>query len=199
MERKGNSVKKIIALVLLLLMLPAAASAEKTDRRGLVEFIELYASRFAVYAYENGLEFDTAPLSSLPPWKRGDLLMFETSAGTAGVYPGGYDLHDLVITFYSLSDDDADNELYATSCVIAISALEFDAQYEVGPSLARKSAVEDAAAIFEEMGNGLEEALTQSMDGGCRVLIYSGNYDYFVEYVTMGNRDFVYLTAEERQ
>lgn len=199
MERKGNPMKKIIALVLVLLMLPAVASAEKTDRRGLVEFIELYASRFAVFAHENGLEFDAAPLSSLPPWKSGDLLMFETSAGTAGVYPGGYDLHDLVMTFYSLSDDDADNELYATSCVIAISALEFDAQYEVGPSPARKSAVEDAAAIFEEMGNGLEEALTQSMEEGGRVLIYSGNYDYYVEYVTMGNRDFVYLIAEERQ
>ena len=199
MERKGNPMKKIIALVLVLLMLPAVASAEKTDRRGIVEFIELYASRFAVFAHENGLEFDTAPLSSLPPWKSGDLLMFETSAGTAGVYPGGYDLHDLVMTFYSLSDDDADNELYATSCVIAISALEFDAQYEVGPSLARKSAVEDAAAIFEEMGNGLEEALTQSMEEGGRVLIYSGNYDYYAEYATMGNRDFVYLIAEERQ
>ena len=48
-ERKGNSVKKTIALALVLLMLPVAASAEKTDRRGLVEFIELYASRFAVW------------------------------------------------------------------------------------------------------------------------------------------------------
>ena len=191
--------KKIITLALVLLLLPVVASAEKTTRRGLVEFVELYASRFAVFASENGLDFDTAPLSPLPPWKSGDLLMFETSAGTAGVYPGGYDLHDLVMTFYSLSDDDADNELYATSCVMAISALEFDAQYEIGPSLARKSAVEDAATIFDEIGNGLEDTLTQAMEETRRVLVYSGNYDYYIEYVTMGNRDFVYLIAEERQ
>lgn len=192
--------KKIIAFLLVLLMLPVIACAEKTERRGLVEFTELYASRLAVYANENGLDFDVAPLSALPPWKSGDLLMFETSAGTAGVYPGGYDLHDLVMTFYSLSDDDSDNELYATSCVMAISALEFDANYEVGPSsIAGKSAVEDAAAIFEEIGNGLEEALGKSMEEGGRVPVYSGNYDYFVEYVTMDAHDFVYLIAEEKQ
>lgn len=191
--------KKIIAMVLALLMIPIAATAEKTARRGLVEFIELYTSRFTAYAKENDLEFDTSPLSALPPWKSGDLLMFETSAGTASVYPSGYDLHDLVMTFYSLSDDDADNELHATSCVMAISALEYDAQYEVGPSFVRKSAVEDAVAIFDEIGNGLEETLTRAMETESRVLVYTGNYDYYVEYVTISNREFVYLIAEEHK
>lgn len=191
--------KKIIALVLVLLLLPVFASAEKTARRGLVEFVELYASRFATYASESGLDFEIGSLSALPPWKSGDYLMFETSAGTAAVYPASYDLHDLVMTFYSLSDDDADNELYATSCLIAISSLEYDAQYEIGPSFAKKSAVEDAAMLFDEIGDKLEEALTQAIEEGGRALVYSGNYDYFIEYVTMGAHDFVYLIAEEHK
>lgn len=191
--------KKIITLALVLLMLPIAAAAEKTTRRGLVEFVELYASRFTAFANENGLEFDVSLFSTIPPWKSGDLLMFETSAGIAGVYPSGYDLHDLVMTFYSLSAGDATNELYATSCMIAISALEYDAVYEAGPSFARKSAVEDAATIFEEICNRLEETLTQAIETESRVLVYTGNYNYYIEYVIIDNREFVDLIAEEHQ
>lgn len=189
--------KKIISLLLVLIMLPVVSFAERTERRALVEFVELYSSRFAVYANESGIDFDTSIYASIPPWKKGDLLIFETSAGSAGVNLDTYDLHDLVMTLYSLSDDDTGNELCATSCLVAISALEYDALYEVGP--VKKSAIEDAAAIFDEIGNGLEEAIEYSMNNGGRFLVYCGNYNYFIEYVSFDTHDFIYLIAEERK
>lgn len=200
MERIGYTMKKLIALFLVALMIPCVAVAESTNTRGLVEFLELYSSRFAAYACQNGLEFDASTYSDLPPYKSGDYLVFESSAGSIAVYPASYAIHDVTMTFYSMTDDDADNELFATSCIMAISALEFDASYEKGPSLAKKSATDDAVRIFdEEIGGRLEESLTQAIETGKRVYVCSCNYDYYIDYFVSGAHEFVYLIAEERK
>lgn len=192
--------KKIIAVFLILSMIACGAVAESTNTRSLVEFLELYSSRYAVYNYQNGLEFEASTYSALPPYKSGEYIVFETSAGSIGVYPGSYDIHDITMTFFSMAGDDAYNELLITNCVMAISALEFDSIYEIGPSMAKKSATDDAARIVdEEICDNLEEPLTHVLETGEIACVYSGNYDYYIDYFTSDGYEFIYLIAEERK
>lgn len=192
--------KKIIAVFLIFSMIACEAVAESTNTRSLVEFLELYSSRYAVYNCENGLAFETSTYSALPPYESGEYIVFESSAGSIGVYPGSYNIHDITMTFFSMTGDDVENELFITNCIMAISALEFDTIYEVGPSIVKKSATDDAVRIVdEEICDNLEEPLTHAIETGERACVYSGNYEYYIDYFTSDGYEFVYLIAEERK
>lgn len=196
--------RKVLSLLLVvILLIPCGTHAEATKTRGLVSFLELYTLRFANYANKNGIKFDASIYSDIPPSKKGDYLLFESSAGLIGVYPASYAIHDLNMTLLSGTANDTRGMVLYTSCIMAFSALEFDASYDMDYSFAKRSVTDDVLELFhEKIWDKMEELLPKAVQTGERVFICSCNYDYYIEYYAPDDSEnhwYVYLIAEERK
>lgn len=196
--------KKILSLLLVvILLIPCGTHAEATKTRSLVSFLELYTLRFANYANKNGMKFDASIYSDMSPGKGKDYLSFESTAGSIMVYPDSYAVHRLTMALYSGTSDYEHGMFLYTSCIMAFSALEFDANYDMDSSFVKRSATDDAVNLFhEKIGDRLEEMLPKAMQTGERVFICSCNYDYYIDYFIPDINNYVfyvYLIAEERQ
>lgn len=191
--------KYILILFVAVILLPCVACANVTDKRGLVEFVELYTQRMDEYQQVNGTTFDLMPGTSTPSFWTGELQIVESLAGSIGVYPGDFTVHDVLMTLSVSSDEESANQQSYISCAAAMSALEFDASQDKGfrviDSSAMKEAILNIGNIYIDLGDILDKVKTT----GSRVLVYSGNYDYYVDTLKKGSADIVYLIAEERK
>lgn len=206
--------KKIIAVILALALVAsfpvfASADSEKTDRRGSFEFTELFVSRLAEFArvanadYELNISKDPNPYAS----DDGSIYYFNTSVGTLLIDSGDLSLYgvDLILRNEKLPEDE--NAMNVIKSVIAISALECNQSEDEGLAIVSKyqggpeSAMDIGLSISNEILNAVNSG---ALKDNSEVLVYSGNYDYYISRVTWerpsGTKDeFINLSARSRQ
>ena len=108
--------RHLLILFVAIVLFPCIACANATEKRGLVEFVELYTQRMDAYQQETGTSFDLIPGTSMPSFWTGELQIVESLAGSIGVYPGNFTVHDVLMTFVVTSDDQAANKQAYVSC-----------------------------------------------------------------------------------
>ena len=168
---------------------PVAVRADATKRRGLTEFCELYMQRYTKWQDDNGKDFDTHVYGDTLPVKSEDILSIAVTAGRIDVRTEDMSISEGIFTLLDTNAGDDKNEAYAMSFISALSALEYDSlmdslfySYSLAGGEAENS-MEEAIRIFNtDISDALtSEAFNRCMDGES-IKIYSGNYDYSLEY-----------------
>ena len=200
--------KKIcILLVVMSFCFSCVVYADTAKQRGLVEFCELYMQRITWLA-DSGIDCNINPLGSLftpQPYING-LLSVPVTAGSAYINPDTFEIEMMRLDFIYLDESDEKNDEYYMSSAVALSALEFNYIDDNTYSLRSKiedspnSATEAAFDIFDKylipaVQNG---ALGIAMDTGELYWIYSGKYDYYIEYREVKDSGIFYLIAKTK-
>ena len=191
--------KYILILFVAIILLPCIACANVTEKRGLVEFVELYMQRMDEYQQVNETNYNLTPGTFTSPSWNGELQIVESLAGSIGVYPGDFTVHDVLMTFAVNPGEESANEQAYVSCAVAMSALEYDAIRDTTFRLIKSSAIQESILTIGDIYLNLGETLDKVKASGSRVLVYSGNYDYYVDTLKIGSKDILYLIAEERK
>ena len=191
--------RHLLILFVAIVLFPCIACANATEKRGLVEFVELYTQRMDAYQQETGTSFDLIPGTSMPSFWTGELQIVESLAGSIGVYPGNFTVHDVLMTFVVTSDDQAANKQAYVSCAAALSALEYDVSQDRGFHVLNSSALQESLDIVRNIYGNIGDSLVDVQAAGSRVLVYSGNYDYYLDLLEKDTAKIIYLIAEERK
>ncbi len=202
-------IKRIALILVFILLFPSVVNAEATDQRDLVEFLELYMYRYTQYALEKDLRID---LSTIPYYFNNiinsenlEYITFVSSAGEIVVESGSYLIHSLTMNLWSSSSSDDSDERKVRSCIIAISALEFDSNDELKSDLYRKylntnrTVIDDATDIFFDIIRKAGDDYQQGHAASIKTYICSYNYDYYIKYWSHENIEYVDLIAEKRK
>ena len=187
--------------------------AETTQRRNIIDFCESYSYRAGKYeGTKEGSIFDFHPLSGhfLDSSISGELFV-STSCGTGVVYIDDFTIKEMTLTLADLRDSDIQNERHTAEFVLGFSALEFDDLGEHMLSLNAKvnggeeNATDESFRIFNDIivPSLTEEIISKVMNNDEEILVYSGNYDYYLSYYHISreetDHEYLYMTAKERE
>lgn len=201
------------ALAFSLLSFPAYADAVKTDRRGSIEFAELFVSRFDELKYNGEADFDLYISKDQYPTKSGSgkIYYFESAAGTLWLDAGDMSVVGVDMTL-SMDNDSAEEKLKnEIRCIIGISVLECnqveDSVLRIGAKMQNgpESAFDIGMNVYDQIMYRINSGvLKQATDAKDQILVYSGNYDYYVSYYVSDRPDgtkigLTTLHAESRQ
>lgn len=171
------------------LLLPVTANCETTNRVGLVDFCELHTKRYVFAQQERDVDNDIIGANYGVLANVDDFLFVSTSAGNVNVYKNTLEINEATFTLYDFDSDEATNDRHSMNFVSALSALEFDYLDERQISLdsvlhgGPKNAFEKSAVIYnDEIFDIVNSYDISKARSGDRVLVYSGNYDYYLEY-----------------
>ena len=212
--RKSN----IFAMTFLsCVLISGAVCAETTQRRNIIDFCELYSYRAGKYeASQSGLVFDLHPLSN--SWntriESGKSYVI-TSCGSGNIYDDDSSISDMTMTLVDLCDGDLQNQRTYAICVLGFSALEYDALGEHMLSLNStvngdaSNATDESFRIFDEViePSLSDDVYSRVMNNGEEILIYSGNYDYYLSYSASSSEEsadgndheYLFVTGRERE
>ena len=200
--------KKILAALLVaLLLLPCAAGADATERRGLVEFIELYASRLMEYQKDREEDYKVPFGVNVPPEIKEDYILVETAAGSIAVDKDDLTILHIVSALSFLpkgkTDEKAKNEanyFYAVNCISVISALEHGAEDARVLESLEISAMDDALwTMQKEILPKSKDSFPREIPGERIAKVYTGNYDYSVLCENTNEFRAMYLVAKARK
>jgi len=206
--------KKVFALFLSLTLFVVCSSAiaEATHRRGVIEFCELHMYRFMKLQHDTELNYDIHILepNSMPHNLDNTTILLNSAAGSMEVNTTDYTVSGITMTFIDLDASDADNERNAMSCMMALSALEYnemdDLKFQINSKLSggAESAIEESLRILaDEWSDKLVDIMGETVETGKEVKIYSGNYDYYVAYYAGqrkgSNFEYYYLIARAHE
>jgi len=203
--------RKLLSTILaVLLLLPTVAFASSTDSRGAFEFCELFSQRFTEYVKDDELDYDLyIQKGFVSPFAPVGTIMIDVAAGLMYINEDDFTVHQLVMTLFDENASDEKNVENSLICVMAMSALEYD--YTDNNIFAQKAKAfggpaSGAEAAIDVWNNNIiptttEKMLQQIIETKKRVLIYSGNYHYYLSYFSdeyNGEKlSYFMLTAEE--
>lgn len=204
--------RKLMAVVFVLMLIPEMALASATDVRGAFEFCELFGQRYFSLVTSENLDYDLSvnPGYALPI-ESDDKIIVTITPGMMEINKLDYSVHSLEMKFLDMNATDEKNEQNITMCIVALSALEYDSYADDLFAIKAKafdcsaSAIEEALSIWNDwMSVHLTDQIMQYMvDSGERVLIYAGNYDYYMNYISVEvdekQLEYFSLTAEEHE
>ena len=187
-------VKKAVATLLVVLLLisivPCAFAADSsTKRRGVFEFTELYMQRVGDYDHFFNDGEGVMILSQMPwPVHEGDeTAHVATTAGTLEFDLSDFSLVSYTEVFYDYSNTKYENEQEVMQRTVAVSALEYSyaedqamkitADVMGGPKSAIDAANSIVTEILEKISEGALDSVRENVE---KVLVYSGNYDYYI-------------------
>lgn len=199
-----------IVLLFSVIVLPASASSDqlnKTKCRNVVEFIELAVNRMTLCTESE--DFDSKdclnPFTGLITQYENEYSVL-SSVGILSVSKDDNLINEAQILCISTSASQEMIMCSTYSFVAALSSLEFDAsedslldlKYKVGLSKTQ-NAIDEAYRIFsEEISIIMQENLNTSTKKNTPILVYSGNYDYFLEFNDYNDSVLVSITARKR-
>jgi len=204
--------KKLLSAVLIIsLLLPTVAFASSTDARGAFEFCELFCQRFTEYVKDDELDYDLyIQKDFVSPIAPVGTIMIEVAAGLMCINEDDFTVHQLMMTLFDENASDEKNVENSVICVMAMSALEYD--YTDNNIFAQKAKAfggpaSGVEAAIDVWNNDIIPIITtekmrqQVIETKERVLIYSGNYHYYLSYFSdeyNGEKlSYFMLTAEE--
>lgn len=208
--------KKFVLLIVVFVVLASvsltsanAASVQKnkTSGRNVIEYIELAMNRLTIYAEE--IKYDSReclnPFTGLITDYANEYSIY-SSVGHLTVSKEDNTINSAIIMTVNVDSRSISlkNELY--KCIASISALEFDKQADSAFSLKyaaglspSKDSIEEASRIWtEEMYPKFKETLKSTTRKNVPMLIYSGNYDYYIEYSDISGSLVMTITAQKR-
>lgn len=199
---------KVVSVSLFLsLLFGVCVSAAPTNLRVATEFCELAMSRADRLKY-SGLDFDIKPGTSMVfPSFDGKTKSITTAVASIYVDPDDFTIHEanMILSRPGETEEEGNNNF--AKCAIAISALEFnstdDDLYSIAGDLLyeSESTTDESFKILNDsiiLSDG-SNAFTKAMETGEDILIYSGNYDYYVRYYDMEEYQALAVIALERQ
>ena len=209
-----KAAKIIICMITISIAITSCAFAsslfsgeDPTEKRVITEYCELYMYRSDRMKY-SGLDFDIEPVAFPTVTKMFDNTISVSSAGgNVYVNPENMTIQRASLDFYNFNKTVEENDAYFVSAALGLSALEYgnidDLMFGITKLNGSSSAAEESLRIlsecFDTFVNGT--GISQAFDGE-KVLIYSGNYDYYIRYYnsTIGNSDYevFWLEAEAR-
>lgn len=208
--------KKILPSFLCLVLLfsviafPASASGNqfnKTKCRNVVEFIELAVNRLTLCTESDDFNSKDClnPFSGLITQYE-DEYSVSSSVGMLSVSKDDNLINEALILCIGTSTSQEMIMRSTYSFWAALSALEFDAsedslldlKYKVGLSKTQNAMEEAYRILSEEISVKMEENLNTSTKKNNPILVYSGNYDYFLEFKDYNDSVLVSITARKR-
>lgn len=205
--------KKLLSTILaVLLLLPTVAFASSTDARGAFEFCELFTQRFTEYVKDDELDYDLyIQKGFVSPFAPVGTIMIDVAAGLMCINEDDFTVHRLGMTLFDVNASDEKNVENTVICLMAMSALEYD--YTDDNIFAQKAKAfggpaSGVEAAIEVWNNDIIPIVTEKMfqqviETKKRVLIYSGNYHYYLSYFSdvYNGKELSYfmLTAEEHE
>lgn len=208
--------KRIVCVFLIAVILCSfniCFADNQTDCRGAFEFTELYIKRLTEYkaSYAN-VEVDINIIPSELIVTANNTGVISVTAGTMEIDLTDYSLVGLTLILQDADADNSENRQYQAKAITAIAALEYsDADdaflkmtSEKNISDTLKGSIGEASAIMREIQTQWKDgALNTAIQTGDPVLVYSGNYDYYIAYVDDSNgatgRRVVFLDVEARK
>lgn len=206
-----SSVKRLLVITLMLsCLISFPAHAEPTTLCDPFVFYGLFVQRFNAFAQEYELDISISPDLVIPMTEHSDgLFSVETCAGTLWLDDETLEIKSALLTFGKDRDYTNYTSKNVVSCLAAMSALEYieiranamQRSFNYGHSL-------DAASVFEILalwyqdGGIMSKVELESISESESPLIYSGNYDYYLE-KTILNVDgkpvtYYFVSAESR-
>lgn len=180
-------------------------NAEPTNRRVVTEYCELYMYR-ADRLKLSGFDYNLQPVS-LPFVNQAydGTTSISVSAGTVYVNPADMTIERASLIILDLNKPTEENDSCFAATAIALSALEYtsfdDSMFGLTKKNGSNSATEEGFRILNEYFTAFVDSgnLVKVLDGE-KVLIYSGNYDYYVRYHDSDVVDATYfiIQAEAR-
>ena len=173
----------LCCLLLLVLLCPSASAAsdestKPTDPVNALQFCELYTLRRSAVASLANISDEDYYVLCMHAF--GDT--FSCTAGILTLDTDTLDIHTLTMTLIDLnSKSDAENEEDYLSAVASVSVLEKD--YDFGRSDLYSSGIIDAMDIISDILDNLNSDSFMSDLSNEQILVYSGNYDYYLWYV----------------
>lgn len=208
--------RKIIVLLVascLAISCFASSLAERnvtTNRRPLTEFCELYMKRIMEFNANYGQ--NTGGLNSTV-WSPLITEGYQTTyfvgskGGTLEVYKSDLTIKELYTTIMDLNADEQEGHNVVLEALISISALEMDDTeadlIELYHEIDKNSPENVIMKYLDEYTNIIHPALSSNvkkLESGEEILVYQGNYDYYVEYRHSSEKENrISLCAKERQ
>lgn len=176
--------KKHIVIALLSMMISVVpVSASSTMKRSLPEFCELYAYRMeALSDFEPSSSYFIYDLSN-------EAKLVSLSSGNVIVDPESLDINEATVVIHDFNAADDENIKNVTNFMAAASALEWSA-LEGRVNILVDPVEEGKNLYYNDLAPALLEIMKDdSFYDGNEVLIYSGNYDYYVQYEKYGEGD----------
>lgn len=163
--------------------------------RNVFEFMELYTERATIVQQGLDCELPSASYFSYPSLIIDNCIDIFTPAGTITFDAETFEIKAAEITYFSsLSSDEKESLSDTYNCIIAFSALEYDANEDnlfalthsfLGSS-APKNAVEKATEILAPINKALDDqTATDQIASAEGLFIYQGDYKYYLRYVTL--------------
>lgn len=173
----------LCSLLLLVLLCPSvfaasSDSAKPTDPVNALQFCELYTLRRSAVASLAGISDEDYYVLCMHAF--GDT--FGCTAGILTLDTDTLDIRTLTMTLIDLnSKSDAESDEDYLSAVASVSVLEKD--YDFGRSDLYSSGIIDAMDIISDILDNLNSDSFMSDLSNEQILVYSGNYDYYLWYV----------------
>lgn len=173
----------LCSLLLLVLLCPpvfaaSSDSAKPTDPVNALQFCELYTLRRSAVASLAGISDEDYYVSCMHWFSNS----FSCTAGILTLDTDTLDIRTLTMTLIDLnSKSDAESDEDYLSAVASVSVLEKD--YDFGRSDLYSSGIIDAMDIISDILDNLNSDSFMSDLSNEQILVYSGNYDYYLWYV----------------
>lgn len=173
----------LCSLLLLVLLCPSvfaasSDSAKPTDPVNALQFCELYTLRRSSVARLASISDEDYYVSCMHWFSNS----FSCTAGILTLDTDTLDIRTLTMTLIDLnSKSDAESDEDYLSAVASVSVLEKD--YDFGRSDLYSSGIIDAMDIISDILDKLNTDSFMSALADERILVYSGNYDYYLWYV----------------
>ena len=153
----------------------------------------------------SGLDYGIEPVVFPTVLSVGSDVSVSAASGVLYIDPKTMAIQKASLDFYDFNKTEEENDAYYISAAIGFSALEYssfdDDMFEITKLNGSNSASEEGLRILSECFNYFiaNGGLEQAFDGD-KVLIYSGNYDYYLRYYSSETRnyDVLWLEAEAR-
>lgn len=198
--------KKMVVMIFCLIMLFSVASASaETEKRDAFELCSLFQLRVKQLENEYGIDCNITTRSSVSE-RMGLGLSFD---GGYASLSADYKVNQLFTLFFDTEAEKDKSVIQIFTAMMSLSALEYSDQderitiageHELGIDES-KNALEKAIAVWNDVISVKlnDDAVWEAIYAGEHVLVYSGNYDYYINYSEVQHADkmlkYVYLTA----
>ena len=177
-----------------IVLMSMSVFATPTSNRNLMDFCESYMKRLVSVIKENNIDYDLYTFGGSVLADFSDIAIVSVTAGALDVKKKDMLISEGDFTFYVPSQDENKNVEHIMSFIASLSALEFDSMEDSIRSIESKIA-EDSQSCFEDAKSIYDDDICQALTSeayarakdGEEVIVYSGNYDYFLKYKPIEN------------
>lgn len=168
----------------------ATAYADSTKCHGALEYCELYTVRLPAALELAGVDEESVITREwVADQTEGDVITVAFEGGILDISLEDFSILSLNTTLYDYRKTEEENSVIMARCIASFSALEYDDAdnslfkwyAESGAGSQSKNAIEESFRIWDEtISQTFGKSVADAVRSGEEILIYSGNYDYYL-------------------